>query len=121
MKLFRIFAFLLLTVSLHSQDLLPRHAEAQIKTSSCQTFLHFKLNGIVQVGDIGHMEIRFPMSCNASGLVCRPLPIATRSLLGNLWVFDLSWGHGYGKNMPNIAWSPDALVVQSGSFCQWDP
>ena len=74
MKLKLLSIFLLLSAALClGQELLPRHAEAQIVSNDCQTFLHFPLKGIVQIGDIGHMHIRFPMSCNTVKQVCRPL------------------------------------------------
>lgn len=105
----RILAFLLLTASLYGQDLMPRHAQVQVKTSSCQTFLHLKLVGIARVGDIGHMRIRFPMLCGQT--MCYPIPIRTIDTLGNLWVFDPTWGHGYGKDYAEFR-----MVTPEGSI-----
>jgi hypothetical protein len=118
-------SFFILCASTFGQTgLLPRSAEAQARTNSCQIFLHFKLNGIVQEGDIGHMRVRFPASC-APGKIehqCYFLPISTIDTLGNVWLLDESWpNNNYkGKDFnewrlvtpnPSIATGEDEVVV----------
>jgi hypothetical protein len=115
--IFLIYVFLS-TISF-SQGLIPRHAQAQAVTSDCQTFLHFKLKGTVQIGDDGAGRVRFPMSCNKTSLICKPLPISAYDSLGNLWVFTPNH-KGYGKDYaefdmntvkPSIASGPVEVVI----------
>ena len=89
MKTLRVFALLLLAVSLHAQGLQPRHAEAQIIANNCDSIKNFALKGIVQKGDPIYAHVRWPADCPDD--VCRPLPDHVPDSLGNEWDWDRSW------------------------------